>query len=128
MDGGDLASHMFDNATTYVKCADNALSAHHMPKNPLCSCGVTVLDKDNNGAIMYHSNGKPQKIKVSMKPGHYANREPQSLYFSDGHKKVGWFKEIAQILQEQGFKAESGLQAKSKGFCCPPRENRCCCY
>jgi len=89
---------IFDNATTHVKWADNALSAWHMPKNPLRSWGVTVLAKDDSGAIMYHSDGKPQKLKVPMEPGRYANGEPQLLYFPDGHKKAGWFKGMAQIL------------------------------
>ena len=71
-----------------------------MPKNPSHSWGVTVLAKDDSGAIMYHSNGKPQKLKVPMEPGCYANGEPQLLYFPDGHEKVGWFKGMAQILQE----------------------------
>ena len=89
---------IFDNVMTHVKWADNALSAWHMPKNPLHSWRVTVLAKDDSSAIMYHSDGKPQKLKIPIEPGHYANGEPQSLYFPDGHKKVGWFKGMAQIL------------------------------
>ena len=118
---------VFDNATTHVKRADNALSARHMPKNPSCSWGIAVLAKDNNSAIMYHPDGKPQKIKVPMEPGRYANEEPQSLYFPDGHEKAGWFKGMAQILRERGFEAESKLQAECKGFRCPPGETGCCC-
>ena len=118
---------IFDNVTTHVKQADNALSAQHMPKNPSCSWGVTVLAKDDSSAIIYHSNGKPQKLKIPMEPGRYANGEPQLLYFPDGHKKAGWFKGMAQILQEQGLEAESMLQAECKGFYCPPGRTRCCC-
>jgi len=62
-----------------------------------------------------------------MEPGCYANGEPQSLYFPDGHEKAGWFKGMAQIIQEQGFEAKSMLQAECKGFHCPPGETRCCC-
>lgn len=82
---------IFDNATTYVKQPDDALSAQLMPKNPSHSWGVTVLAKDNNGAIVYNPNGKPQK-KVPMQSGCFANGELQSLYYPDGHEKVGWFK------------------------------------
>ena len=99
-----------------------------MPKNPSCSWGVTVPLKDNNGAVMYNPDGKPQKIKVPMEPGRYANGEPQLLYFLDGHEKAGWFKGMAQILQKQGFEATSKLRAKCQGFHCPPGETGCCCH
>jgi len=118
---------IFNNATTHVKCTDNTLSAQCMPKNPSCLWGVTVPLKDNNGAIMYNPDGKLQKIKVPMEPGCYADGEPQPLYFPDGHEKVGWFKGMAQILQEQGFEVTSKLQAKCQGFYCPPGETGCCC-
>ena len=118
---------VFDNATTHVKRADNALSARHMPKNPSSSWGITVFAKDNNGATVYHFDGKPKKIKVPMQAGRYVNGEPQSLYFPDGHEKAGWFKGMAQILLERGFEAESRLQAECKGFHCPPGEIGCCC-
>jgi len=118
---------IFNNATTHVKRADNALSARRMPKNPLHSWGVAVPVKNTNGAIMCHPDGKPQKMKVPMEPGHFANGEPQPLYFPDGHEKAGWFKGMAQILQERGFEAESKLRAECVGFQCPPGEIRCCC-
>ena len=118
---------IFDNATTHVKRADNALSARCMPKNPSCSWGVTVPLKDNNGAIVYNPDGKPQKIKVPMEPGRYANGEPQPLYFPDGHEKAGWFKGMVQILQERGFEVTSKLRAECEGFRCLPGETRCCC-
>ena len=70
---------VFDNATMHVKQADNALSAQHMPKNSIQSWGVTVVVKSNGGAIMYHPDGKPQKTKVPMEPGRYANGELQPL-------------------------------------------------
>jgi len=35
---------------------------------------------------------------------------------------------MAQILRDQGFEAESKLQAECKGFCCPPGEIGCCCH
>ena len=98
-----------------------------MPKNPSHSWGVTVLAKDNNGTIVYNPNGKPQKKKVPMQPGCFANGELQSLYYPDGHEKAGWFKGMSQILWERGFEAESKLQAECKGFHCPSGEIRCCC-
>ena len=119
---------IFDNATTHVKRADNALSARHMPKNPVRSWGVTVPVKNTNGTTMCHPDGKPQKTKVPMEPGRFANGEPQPLYFPDGHEKAGWFKGMTQILQERGFEAESKLRAECKAFQCPPGgEIRCCC-
>jgi len=91
---------IFDNATTHVKRADNALSAQCLPKNPLPSWGITVPVKDNNGAVMCHPDGKLQKMKIPMEPGHFANGDPQPLYFPDRHEKAGWFKGMAQILWE----------------------------
>ena len=91
---------IFDNATTHVKRADNALSARRLPKNPLLSWGITVPVKNNNGDVMCHPHGKVQKMKVPMEPGRFANGDPQPLYFPDEHEKVGWFKGMAQILQE----------------------------
>jgi hypothetical protein len=48
---------MFDNATTHLKCADNALSARHMPKFPTKPdkphFGVTVNELDKNGKLLY---------------------------------------------------------------------------
>jgi len=91
---------IFNNTTTHVKRADNALSAQRLPKNPLPSWGITVPVKDNNGAVMCHPDGKLQKMKIPMEPGRFANGDPQLLYFPDGHEKAGWFKGMAQILQE----------------------------
>ena len=118
---------VFDNATTHVKRAGNALSARRMPKNPLFSWGVTVPVKDKYGAIAYRPDGKPQMMKVPMEPGRLPNGEPQPLYFPDGHEKAGWFKGMAQILHERGFEAESKLRAQCDGFRCPPGETNCCC-
>ena len=119
---------IFDNVMTHVKRADNALSTQRMPKNPVRSWGVTVPVKNTNGTIMCHPDGKPQKTKVPMEPGCFANGEPQLLYFPNGHEKAGWFKGMTQILQERGFEAESKLQAECKGFRCLPGEIRCCCH
>ena len=118
---------IFNNATTHVKRADNALSARHLPKNPLPSWGITVPVKNNNGDVMCHPDGKVQKMKVPMEPGCFANGDPQPLYFPDEHEKAGWFKGMAQILQERGFEAESKLRAECQGFHCPPGEIGCCC-
>ena len=118
---------VFDNVITHVKQAGNALSAQRMPKNPLFAWGVTVPVKDKYSAIAYHPDGKPQITKVPMEPRHFANGEPQPLYFPDGHEKAGWFKGMAQILCEQGFEAKLKLHAQCDGFCCLPGKISCCC-
>ncbi|KAF9232078.1 hypothetical protein BU15DRAFT_81648 [Melanogaster broomeanus] len=59
---------IFDNATTHLKRADDALSARNMPK----SCrtwGVERILKDLEGNVVYGADGKPVKEKVRMKHG-----------------------------------------------------------
>src|SRR6267154_5257164 len=52
---------VFDNATTHLKRADDALSARKMPKSPSKTWGVTVNVKDANGKPVVHPDGKPVK-------------------------------------------------------------------
>jgi len=60
---------VFDNATTHVKRADDALSARHMPKNPSKTWGIDVTITDDNGKPVMRSDGKPAKKKILMAPG-----------------------------------------------------------
>ena len=76
---------IFDNATMHVKCADDALSARHMPKKPTQTWGVEVTVTDTDGKTVYKADGKPQKMKIQMAPAHHENGDPQPLYFPTGH-------------------------------------------
>ncbi|KIK77126.1 hypothetical protein PAXRUDRAFT_167730, partial [Paxillus rubicundulus Ve08.2h10] len=118
---------VFNNATTHIKRADDALSTRHMPKNPLQYWGVTVAVKDIKGAVMHDSDVKPLKKKIPMTPAHFLDRREQPLYFPIGHEKAGWFKGMAQILRERGFKTEAKLQYECEGFNCPAGKTACCC-
>lgn len=55
----------FDNATTHLKCEDNALSAQKMPKfTPKVgqNWGVKVNKIDENGNLIHDTDGKVLKI------------------------------------------------------------------
>ncbi|KIJ08616.1 hypothetical protein PAXINDRAFT_88609 [Paxillus involutus ATCC 200175] len=118
---------VFDNATTHVKRADDALSARSMPKNPSQSWGITVSVKDSKGGVMHDADGKPLKTKIPMSPARFANGTPQPLYFPEGHEKASWFKGMAQILRERGFEKEAKLRYECEGFNCAPGATSCCC-
>ncbi|KIK96876.1 hypothetical protein PAXRUDRAFT_769013 [Paxillus rubicundulus Ve08.2h10] len=110
---------VFDNATTHLKCADDALSAHCMPK----SChpwGVEINVKDVEGKLVYGAHGKPMKQKIPMGNGTFADGSPHKFCHPPGHKDAGFFKGMATILTEQGFDT-LGLKAQchnSKAFDC----------
>jgi hypothetical protein len=54
---------IFDNATTHLKHASDALSACKMPKCPSATWGITVTTKDSNGKVVIGADGKPLKKK-----------------------------------------------------------------
>ena len=84
---------IYDNATTHLKRANNALSACKMPKNTPKSgtnWGVEVIKLKPDGQIEHGSNGKPLKIKVKMGPG-YFNGRSQDFYFPEDHERAGVF-------------------------------------
>ncbi|OJA09672.1 hypothetical protein AZE42_13305 [Rhizopogon vesiculosus] len=54
---------VFDNATTDLKCADDALSAHKMPKGQSKTWGVTVAIKDVTGKPIMDAKGKQKVMK-----------------------------------------------------------------
>ncbi|KIK21673.1 hypothetical protein PISMIDRAFT_12162 [Pisolithus microcarpus 441] len=91
---------IFDNATTHLKHAENALSAHHMPKNPSKSWGPDAVVRDGGRKPIMGPDNKPVKTKVLMAPGCLHDGTPQPLYFLAGHLQAGWFKGMSQILQE----------------------------
>ena len=111
---------VYDNATTHLKWADDALSARRMPKGPSASFGV---DRTHTGP-----DGKTTKIRVQMADGKLPDGSSQSLYFPNGEgPNSGMFKGMAQILEERGFNV-SKLQAECPGFQCPSNQtNQCCC-
>ncbi|KAI6096038.1 hypothetical protein F5141DRAFT_1191132 [Pisolithus sp. B1] len=118
---------VFDNATTHLKCADDALSAHHMPKNPLKSWGPEAMVRDDNGKPIMGPDNKPLKMKIPMAPSHFPDGTSQPLYFPVGHPQAGWFKGMSQILQECGYDVK-GLLTECKGFKCPEGWRDCCCH
>ena len=63
---------IFDNATTHAKCAEGALSACYMPKNPSKvekNWGVEVNQHDENDKPMYGLDRKILKTKILMTNG-----------------------------------------------------------
>ena len=122
---------IYDNASTHLKHAPDALSAHRMPKNTPkmgSNWGVETTKRDPvTGKIKYKTDGSPMKIKVRMANGHFADGTPQPLYFPEGHERAGVFKGMATILQEHGFGDMSKVRAECKEFKCAPRATDCCC-
>ncbi|KAI6108212.1 hypothetical protein F5141DRAFT_1064423 [Pisolithus sp. B1] len=118
---------VFDNATTHLKRADDALSACHMPKNPSKSWGPEAMVRDDNGKPIMGPDNKPLKMKIPMAPGHFPDGTSQPLYFPVGHPQAGWFKGMSQILQEHGYDVK-GLLTECKGFKCPEGWRDCCCH
>jgi hypothetical protein len=121
---------VFDNASNYLKCANNALSAQKMPKGiPKVGTnwGIKITQKDENGQPIYVSNNKVQKMKIKMGPSCFSDGSPQDLYFPNGHKHAGIFKGMAIILQEHGFGDMSKVCAECSKFKCKPGASDCCC-
>ena len=78
-----------DNAMTHLKHAEDALSAHKMPKNIPKSgknWGVKVSKHDPvTGKLVYHPDQSIEKMKILMCDGQFRNGEPQPLYFPMDH-------------------------------------------
>jgi len=121
-------NHLFiyDNATTHLKCADDALSARKMPKFPSEMWGIEVNKLHPNGKQVFTDDGKYAKMKIRVGDGTF-NGAPQSFYFPEGHEKAGWFKGMATILEECGFANASRLKAQCKDFKCAKGATSCCC-
>ena len=71
---------IYDNATTHLKQADNALSAHKMPKNvpkPGHNWGIEVSKHDPvTGKLVYCPDRSIEKTKILMCDGHFRNGKP----------------------------------------------------
>jgi len=135
---------LFDNATTHLKRADDALSARHMPKfspklgdlwdgsdwgegrNPK-NWGVEVNVVDGDGKPVYGTSGAILKKKVPMGDAKFHDGRPQSLYYPAGHERAGVFKGMAVILEERGFKDAKKIRAECPGFKCVKGTINCCC-
>ncbi|KII90431.1 hypothetical protein PLICRDRAFT_106718 [Plicaturopsis crispa FD-325 SS-3] len=135
---------VFDNATTHLKRADDALSARHMPKFPSKhgsewdgsdwgsgrapkNWGVEVNVVDAEGKAVYGPSGAVLKKKIPMCDAKLADGSAQSLYFPEGHELAGVFKGMAVILEERGFKNAKTLRAECKDFKCVRGAVDCCC-
>ena len=125
---------IYDNATTHLKRAEDALSARKMPKNTPKSgmnWGIEVTKRNPiTGKPVHCPNGSLEKIKILMQDARFENGERQGLYFQMDHPNEnlrGKFKGMAVILQERGFGDMSNVRAECKGFKCKPGETQCCC-
>jgi len=122
---------VYDNASTHLKRAPDALSTRRMPKNiPKngTNWGVETTKRNSfTGKVEYQPDGKPAKIKIRMADACFADGTPQSLYFPEDHERAGTFKGMAVILQERGLGDMSKLRAECKDFKCAPGLNTCCC-
>ncbi|EIN05547.1 hypothetical protein PUNSTDRAFT_115955 [Punctularia strigosozonata HHB-11173 SS5] len=123
---------VYDNATTHLKRADDALSARRMPKfptrpdNPMF--GVERAKLDTDGKPVYNTKtGKVVKEKVQMTDAQLPDGSPQCLYFPDGHPRAGTFKGMAILLKERGFHDADNIRAECAQFRCPDNNDRCCC-
>lgn len=129
---------IFDNATTHLKRAPDALSAWRMSKNPTAPdqpmFGVDVPVRGLNGKPVYGPDGKILRERVRMANAQFSNGSPQSLYYPDGHERAGVFKGMAEILTKRGYDAAAvrNLPAQCPKFSCPvsppPGKLSCCCW
>ena len=121
---------IFDNAATYIKRPDEALSARNMPKftpKEGSNWGPEMTMMDENRKLVYRADGKVMKTKIHMADATFADGTPQQLYFPEGHPRAGVFKGMSILLQERGLLKESGLKVQCKDFKCKPEKTDCCC-
>ncbi|KAK1221933.1 hypothetical protein PQX77_015248 [Marasmius sp. AFHP31] len=119
---------IYDNATTHLKHAEDALSAHHMPKGISDAFEVELVHQHPvTGKVLVDDAGKPLKCKIQMSPASFADGTPQPLYYPEGHNLAGKFKGIVNILTEQGI-FTTGKKLECNKFKCPPPAINCCCH
>ena len=122
---------VFDNTTTHLKWADNALPSRKMPKNTPRhghNWGVAVTVLDGNGMPVFDPDGKAWCQTVHMGDATFADGGLQCLYFREDHLvSPSIFKGMAVILEECGYSA-SNLWVECKGFKCPQNSTSCCCW
>lgn len=135
---------VFDNATTFLKRADDVLSARHMPK--FSPKGGKELDGTDwgkgrnsrnwgvetnvigvNGKPVHGPDGTVLRRKVPMHGAMFSDGTPQLLYYPEGHELVGVFKGMGVILEERGFDGALRIQAECPKFKCEKGAFRCCC-
>ncbi|KAF8582400.1 hypothetical protein K439DRAFT_1647596 [Ramaria rubella] len=103
-----LVIELFEDHFPRTAQADDALSAHYMPKFPKVWLG--------------------KRGKCRMRPGTLPSGEPQSFYFPEDHPTMpGWFKGMKVIIEERRFVEESNLPAECKSFKCANPKGSCCC-
>jgi hypothetical protein len=123
---------VFDNATTHLKRAEDALSARYMSLKPTAEgkplWGVWRNVVGSNGRPVRADDGKLIKRKVPMDDARFPDGRPQPLYFPPGHPRAGVFKGMRAILEERGFNGLERLKASCEGtkFKCPKGAERCC--
>jgi hypothetical protein len=94
---------VFDNATTHLKCEEDALLASKMPKfTPKLgnNWGVEVVELNEDCKIVHETDGKVLKTQIRMTNAKFADDTPQCLYWPNGHECAGIFKGMAAILEE----------------------------
>ncbi|GJF00739.1 hypothetical protein PsYK624_170390 [Phanerochaete sordida] len=103
----DIHIFVLDNAPSYLKQGDNALSVQHLSKAPTLPrnpwFGVPVPDKTEDGKLQYNPDGTVLKKKAALVGAKLLDGTPQSLYFKPGHPREGIFKGMVQILMERGI-------------------------
>lgn len=121
---------VFDNATTHLKRADDALSARKMPKGPSkpqTNFGVEVRVIGADGKPVYGPDGKLLKQKIRIGKGTFNDQE-HDFYHPDNHPThPGLFKGMATILEERGFTGVQQKRAECPKFACLPNATDCCC-
>ena len=117
---GDEHVFIFDNATTHLKRPPTAISTGKMTKNPSATFGIEIMVIEN-GKVRYAPDEKPEKKKIPMPPGKFADGQPHDFY--DGN---GVFKGMTKILQECGLTEEAKLKAECKSFKCLEGATCCC--
>ncbi|KAF9514416.1 hypothetical protein BS47DRAFT_1453486 [Hydnum rufescens UP504] len=116
-------SHIFtfDNATTHLKCPDDALSASKMPKAmPKAPRNflVNITVHDAAGKAITDASGNVVKEKQRMRDGKLLDGSPQPFYFPPGHQYCGQFKGMATILEERGINTQNRVLLPGSQPCC----------
>lgn len=134
---------VYDNATTHLKRADDALSARHMPKfspkhgdkwdgtdwgapKAPKNWGVRTAVIGEDGLSVHGADGSVTKHKVCMVDGRFSDGSPQSLYYTEG-PQMGVFKGMGVILEEQSFIGALNIHTECPKFKCEKGAFQCCC-
>ncbi|KAG2345057.1 hypothetical protein BDR05DRAFT_975240 [Suillus weaverae] len=91
---------VFNNASTHLKRANDALSAHRMLKFPTKPRNIPFRVErpviGSNDKPVHGTNGKVLSEKIHM-------ADVQCFYFPEGYEHAGGFKGMAEILKKHGF-------------------------